>query len=48
MTAFQKSTDTDLFSLYTWVQVMLNLLGSKLARVMNMEACKVCLDYCII
>lgn len=47
MTAFQKNTDTDLFSLCAWVQAMLNLLGIKLASVVvNMDACKVCLDYC--
>lgn len=48
MAAFQKSTNTDLVSPSTWVQVVINLPGSKLASVMNIEACKVWLDCWIV
>lgn len=44
----QKSTNTDLVSLSTWVQVTVNLLGSKLAGGMNIEACKARLDCWIV
>lgn len=48
MAAFQKSTNTDLVSLSTWVQVVISLPGSKLASVMNIEACKAWLDCWIV
>lgn len=48
MVAFQKSTNTDLVSLSTWVQEMINLPGSKLASVMNIEACKAWLNCWIV